>query len=84
MQLPAYALLWGGPVDEAFFLSIDREGVNPVPIDEDLGELTHAARSRLAALYDALHEGAGLTAQGVEAVCEYCEVRGLCRRNYWP
>ena len=24
------------------------------------------------------------TAQGVEAVCEYCEARGLCRRNYWP
>ena len=79
-----YALLWGGPVDAALFLSIEREGVNAVPIDEGLGELTDAARSRLATLYDALHEGAGLTAQGVEAVCEYCEVRGLCRRNYWP
>jgi ATP-dependent helicase/nuclease subunit B len=35
-------------------------------------------------MYDALHDGSRLTAQGVDAVCEYCEVRGLCRRDYWP
>jgi hypothetical protein len=25
-----------------------------------------------------------MPAQGTEAACEYCEVRGLCRKNYWP
>ena len=84
VQLPVYALLWDQPVDAAFFLSLDREGVKPVPIDEGLGELSEAARVRLATLYDALQQGAALTAQGVEAACEYCEARGLCRRNYWP
>lgn len=84
VQLPVYALLWGGPVGAALFLSLDRDGVKPVPVEESPGELAEAARSRLATLYDALHEGARLTAQGVEAVCEHCEMRGLCRRNYWP
>ena len=84
VQLPVYALLWGGPVAAALFLSVDRDGVKPVPIDEGLRELTEAVRERLEALYDALHAGAPLTAQGVDAVCGYCEVRGLCRRNYWP
>ena len=27
---------------------------------------------------------AALPAQGTEAVCRYCEARGLCRKNYWP
>ena len=84
VQLPVYALLWNQPVAQALFLSVEREGVTPVPVGEDLAELTEATRLRLATLYDALHDGARLTAQGVDAVCEYCEVRGLCRRNYWP
>ncbi|HEV7800257.1 MAG TPA: PD-(D/E)XK nuclease family protein, partial [Burkholderiales bacterium] len=83
VQLPVYALLWGGAVAAALFLSVERGGVKDVPIGDELAELTEAARERLGVLYDALHDGAPLTAQGITAVCEYCEVRGLCRRNYW-
>jgi ATP-dependent helicase/nuclease subunit B len=71
-------------VDAALFLSMEREGVKPVGIEADLRELADAARMRLAAVYDALHGDGSLTAQGVATVCEYCEVRGLCRRNFWP
>ena len=84
VQLPVYALLWGGPVAAALFLSVERGGVKEVPVSDELGALTEAARARLGTLYDALHNGAPMTAQGIDAVCEYCEVRGLCRRNYWP
>ena len=84
VQLPVYALLWGGPVAAALFLSLERDGIEPVAIEENLAGLADAARERLAAIYDAMHDGAPLSAQGIDAVCEYCEVRGLCRRNYWP
>lgn len=83
VQLPVYALLWGGPVAAALFLSIEREGVAPVEVEEDIGQLAEATRSRLAGLVDALHDGAPLPAQGVDQVCQYCDMRGLCRRNYW-
>ena len=84
VQLAVYALLWEGTVDAALFLSMEREGVQPVGIDKNVDGLAAATRARLAGVYDALHADGTLTAQGVEAVCEYCEVRGLCRRNFWP
>ena len=83
VQLPVYALLWGVPVAEALFLSMEREEVKPVPL-EGVQPLAEAVRARLAEVFDALAAGARLPAQGVEGACEYCEARGLCRRNYWP
>ena len=84
VQLPVYALLWGGPVAAALFLSLEREGVQDVGMGTDVMAAAAAERERLGRLFDRLHAGAPLPAQGVDAVCEYCEMRGLCRRNYWP
>lgn len=83
VQLPVYALLWGGPVAAALFLSVEREGVEPVALEEDIQSLAAASRERLGGLFDALAAGATLPAQGTEQACEYCEMRGLCRRNHW-
>lgn len=83
VQLPVYALLWGAPVAEALFLSLERDGVEPVELEGDVPALAAAVRVRLGALFDALAAGARLPAQGVEETCEYCEARGLCRRNHW-
>jgi ATP-dependent helicase/nuclease subunit B len=30
-----------------------------------------------------LRAGAGLPALGEGAVCDYCDARGLCRRDHW-
>jgi ATP-dependent helicase/nuclease subunit B len=83
VQLPVYALLWGAPVAEALFLSLDRDGVGAVELEGDVDALAETVRARLGELFDALCAGARLPAQGVEEVCEYCEARGLCRRNHW-
>lgn len=83
VQLPMYALLWGGPVAAALFLSLEREGVTAVPIEEDLAQLAQATLERLGTLYDAMAEGHAMPAQGAPKVCEYCEAQGLCRRAYW-
>jgi ATP-dependent helicase/nuclease subunit B len=83
VQLPVYALLWGAPVAEALFLSLERDGVEAVGLESDVPALAEAVRLRLVELFDALAAGARLPAQGVEETCEYCEARGLCRRNHW-
>ena len=83
VQLPVYALLWGAPVAEALFLSLERDGVSAVELGRDVPALAEAVRVRLGEMFDALAAGARLPAQGVEEICEYCEARGLCRRNHW-
>jgi len=83
VQLPVYALLWAEPVDAGLYLSIEREGVKAVPAADDLAALAAETRDRLAAVYDALQDEAALPAQGTEVACEYCEMRGLCRRGQW-
>lgn len=84
VQLPVYALLWGMPVAEALFLSMEREEVKAVGLGPGVQALAEAVRARLCEVFDALAAGAPLPAQGVEGACEYCEARGLCRKNYWP
>jgi ATP-dependent helicase/nuclease subunit B len=87
VQLPVYAALAEAAhpeyqVAEAAYLSLERNGVKPVPYPEphDIGE-AHVVR--LHAMFEALHNQAPLPAQGVEKVCNFCEARGLCRRDYW-
>src|SRR5205085_1545203 len=36
-----------------------------------------------AAEFERLRAGAGLAALGEGRVCDYCEARGLCRRDHW-
>ncbi len=84
VQLPVYALLWGGPVAAALFLSLEREGIASIDVREDINVLAEETRQRLGVLYDSLHEGAPLPAQGASTVCQYCEMEGLCRRRHWP
>jgi ATP-dependent helicase/nuclease subunit B len=84
VQLPVYALLWGVPVSAALYLSMEREEVKAVTLGPDVRPLADAVRARLCEVFDALAAGAPLPAQGVEGACEYCEARGLCRRNFWP
>jgi ATP-dependent helicase/nuclease subunit B len=44
--------------------------------------MARAQAGRLAALVEALRDGAALPANGIDAVCDWCEMRGLCRRDY--
>jgi len=83
VQLPVYALLYGDKVHEAAFVSLDKEGVESIPLEQDVAKLGAAVEARLAELFDQLHHGAGLPAQGLPEVCAWCEMRGLCRRDHW-
>lgn len=83
VQLPFYVLLWQQPVASAAYLGLERDGGAHV-VPGDVNALASAVRDRLCALYDRLHEGEALPAHGVDEVCRYCEVAGLCRRSHWP
>jgi ATP-dependent helicase/nuclease subunit B len=81
VQLACYALLQGENVQEAAYVALD--GGRPAELSlPSVAEMARAQGARLAALIDALRAGAALPAHGAEAVCGWCEMRGLCRRDY--
>jgi ATP-dependent helicase/nuclease subunit B len=81
VQLAAYALLLGDSVAETGFVSL--EDSPPKWLAAESADAGQEGR-RLVAIFTGLNQGASLPAQGIEQVCTYCEMRGLCRRDYWP
>lgn len=88
VQLAFYGLIAPRPATRAAFLYLQRTSDNADAVG------TVAARQPYAALRDALRERlkgdlarlaarAPLPALGNEVVCERCEMRGLCRRDFW-
>jgi len=78
IQLPFYAYLCNAA---AAYLPINEASITPLQLDGETD--IEAIMLRLPMLLKALAKGAGLTAHGVDAVCKYCEVRGLCRKGMW-
>ena len=82
-QLPFYALLAGADAPRAAYLNLaEREA----PSLHELPELPMLA----AQLYEGMaHDmarvaaGAPLPALGEGNVCDWCEARGLCRKDFW-
>jgi ATP-dependent helicase/nuclease subunit B len=58
-------------------------GVALVPPQQSFEELIEAVTSRLQSDLQRIADGAPLPAIGAESVCEHCEMRGLCRRDFW-
>lgn len=82
VQLPVYALLLEEAAVEAAFVPVDEEGeIKAVP-QEDIHALSQAVGLRLRELFDGLYRGAALPAQGGDQACAYCEMSGLCRKDY--
>lgn len=83
VQLSCYLLLIDKPQAQAAYLGFDREGVHEVIPQEDPAVLAAETLARLRGMFDALYQRAALPAQGAEKVCAWCEMKGLCRRQYW-
>jgi ATP-dependent helicase/nuclease subunit B len=87
VQLAVYATLAEAKhpertVTEAAYLAIMRNNVKSINYPEPQ---TAGAENieRLSGMWNALYDGAALPAQGVDAVCQRCAMRGLCRKDYW-
>jgi len=84
VQLPAYALLHGN-ARQAAYVALDDERIVAVSAGDDADALMASAEAqgrRLQTAFSAVRAGAKLPAQGVDRVCQWCEMSGLCRREY--
>ena len=88
VQLPLYGLLLAGRAQSAAYVSFDRarrdrQAVQLVLPPQPFAELVETVMQRLHTDVQRIADGAPLPAIGVRSVCDRCEMRGLCRRDYW-
>ena len=81
VQLACYA--YAHEAADAAFVSIDNGKVKLVEPKENMPELAQLNAERLVQIIENIHTGAGLPANGVDATCGYCEMRGVCRKGEW-
>lgn len=78
VQLPFYAYLCDAaaaylPINDAAIAPLFLQGEKPV----------EAITLRLLMLLESIAQGAGLPAHGIDAICQHCDARGLCRKGMW-
>ena len=84
VQLAVYSLLLAHEVSEAAYVCLDEgNSVATVAANETLPLLIETVGERLGELMNGLASGEPLPAQGTSGVCRFCEMRGLCRVDYW-
>jgi len=81
VQLASYA--HAEQADDAAFLGIDSGKVKMIVPPHDVQQLAALNVQRLERVMKQLHDGAGLPANGVDEVCGWCEMRGVCRKGEW-
>ena len=79
VQLNVYGLLTGAA--QAVLVALDDDPVTSVSPALPMSESAAREAARMRAVLGRVLDGAPLPAHGVVAVCERCEMRGLCRRN---
>lgn len=79
VQLASYAFAW--QAEEAAFVSLEQNKVNALMPKQALSILAQQNATRLEQIIEQIQAGQGLPANGVDANCAYCEMRGLCRKN---
>jgi ATP-dependent helicase/nuclease subunit B len=83
VQLAFYTLLEGDTVSEAAYLALDESAPVALPQNEP-ATAALSLRGLVSELFPALRAGAALPAHGDEAACSWCDMRGLCRKDWLP
>ena len=88
VQLAAYALLMGSAHADAHdiqsaFVALDEATIATAALAVDSSSAAQCCGERLVKVFNQLHAGVGLPANGNETHCLRCEARGLCRRGDW-
>jgi len=81
VQLACYAAEY--QAQAAAFLSIDNEVVKAVLPAQEMVTLTRLNLARLTQVIQQLKAGDVAVANGIDAVCAYCEMAGICRKAEW-
>lgn len=83
-QLAFYGLLSDLPVDAAHYVALEttKEKIGEVAA-QDYEQAKKMLEEHIKDTMQAISDGAPLIANGAESVCQYCDVRGLCRKGAW-
>ena len=84
VQLPAYALMHEG-ASEAAYVALDDDDIVAITAGSDVHSLSEEAiaqEKRLISTFDAMFSEATLPAHGVDSICRWCEMNGLCRKDF--
>lgn len=83
-QLPFYGLLSDVPLSAALYVPLEatKDKIKEVEAP-DYEVWQQALSAQIAHNMQAIAHGAPLPATGPEPVCQYCDVRGLCRKGAW-
>ena len=81
VQLACYA--YAHEAADAAFVSIENGKVRLVEPKDDVPLLAQLNAERLVNVMAQVRGGAGLPANGIDAACAHCEVRGVCRKGEW-
>ncbi|WP_211472434.1 PD-(D/E)XK nuclease family protein [Collimonas humicola] len=83
-QLAFYGLLSDRPVSSAHYVALEttKDKVGDVSAP-DYEQAQGALAAQIKINVEAIAGGVGLPANGVASVCQYCDVRGLCRKGAW-
>lgn len=81
VQLACYA--YAHEAADAAFVSIENGKVKLVAPKDDVPLLAQLNVERLERVMAEMRSGAGLVANGIDAACVHCGVRGVCRKGEW-
>ena len=81
-QLPFYGLLLEPAPVRAAYVAIDDDKPGLSEANE-FHEWRDALQTQLIHTLQAIQQGTALPASGVNKSCEWCDVRGLCRKGVW-
>jgi ATP-dependent helicase/nuclease subunit B len=81
VQLACYA--YAHEAADAAFVSIENGKVKLIEPKQDVPQLAQLNAERLTTVMANIRNGAGLPANGIATACEYCEMRGVCRKGEW-
>lgn len=83
-QLGFYGILADVPFDAAHYVALE-------PLREKTGDVQPAdylkaqqvLAEQIVGCMQSIAAGAALPANGIEVICQYCDMRGLCRKGAW-
>ncbi|MBY0572246.1 MAG: PD-(D/E)XK nuclease family protein, partial [Undibacterium sp.] len=83
-QLPFYGLLAQSQAEQASYvaLELEKEKLGDARAD-NFDEWKNQLEQSIKQTLQAIQHDAALPANGIESVCQYCDMRGLCRKGAW-
>lgn len=83
-QLAFYGLLNPQPPSAGHYVALEpRNSKTGSAEAQNYAGWLEALEGQITSSMQAIQQGAPLQASGIEIICQYCEVRGLCRKGCW-